>query len=72
METYHILRQSFGDNKVVKTRILIHLHVKIWITSNTFSRLVWLTSNKQAGEITSNIAKLFALFSAKRNTDKKN
>ena len=38
------LWQSFGDNKVIKTRILIHLYVKIRITSNTFSWLVQLTS----------------------------
>ena len=64
--------QSFGDNKVIKkTRILIHLHVKIWITSNTFSWLVRLTSNKQA-KLRVKLRNIFARFSAKHNIDRKN
>ena len=66
------LCQSFGDNKVIKkTRILTHLYVKIWITSNTFSWLVRHTSNKQA-KLRVTLRNLFARFSAKRNTDRKN
>ena len=56
------LWQSFGDNKMIKTRILIHLHVKIWITSNTFSWLIRLTSNKQA-KLRVTLRNLFARFS---------
>ena len=64
--------QSFGDNKVMKkTCILIHLHVKIWITSNTFSWLVRLTSNKQA-KLRVTLRNIFARFSAKHNIDRKN
>ena len=52
-------------------RILIHLHVKIWITSNTYSRLLRLTSNRQA-KLRVTLRNLLARFSAKRNTDRKN
>ena len=31
METERSFVQSFGDNKVIKPSILIHLHVKIWM-----------------------------------------
>ena len=65
------LWQSIGDNKVIKTRILIHLHVKIWITGNTFSWFVRLTSNKQV-KLRVTLRNLFARFSAKRNINGKN
>ena len=64
------LWQCFGDNKVMKPRILIHLHVKIWITSNTFSWFARLTSNRHA-KLRVTLRNLFARFSAKRNMDRK-
>ena len=42
-----------------------------WITSNTFSWLVRLMSNKQA-KLRVTLQNLFARFSAKRNIDGKN
>ena len=52
--------------KSYQARILIHLQVKIWITSNKFSCLVRLTSKRQA-KLRVTLRNLLARFSAKRN-----
>ena len=56
--------------KWYQPRILIHLYVKIWIKSNTFSWLVRLTSNRQA-KLRVTLRNLLARFSAKRSIDRK-
>ena len=57
--------------KWYQARILIPLHVKIWITSNTFPGLVRLTRNGQA-KLRVTLRNLLARFSAKCNIDSKN
>ena len=52
--------------KWYRPRILIHLHIKIWITSNTLSWLVRFTSNRQA-KLRVTLRTILARFSAKRN-----
>ena len=58
-------------NVKLQSRLRLPKLVEIWITSNTFSWLVRLTSNKQA-KLRVTLRNLFARFSAKHNIDRKN